>query len=57
VSAPPELTADGVFARQATTLEEVVRVAGSRWTTESSVEAAKGEVGLDHDEVRSWPGW
>jgi SRSO17 transposase len=57
VSAPPELTAYVVFARQATTMEEVVRVAGSRWTIESGFEAAKGEVGLDHYEVRSWTGW
>ena len=46
-----------VFAPQATTLEEVVRVAGTRWTIESGFEAAKGEVGLDHYEVRSWTGW
>jgi SRSO17 transposase len=57
VSAPPELTAYVVFARQATTLEEVVQVAGSRWTIESGFEAAKGEVGLDHYEVRNWIGW
>jgi SRSO17 transposase len=35
----------------------VVRVAGSRWVIEQLFEAAKGEVGLDHDEVRSWTGW
>jgi SRSO17 transposase len=46
-----------VFAPQATALKEVVRVAGSRWTIESSFEAAKGEVGLDQYEVRSWTGW
>jgi len=46
-----------VFAPQAPTLEAVVRVAGSRWTIESGVEAAKGEVGLDHDAVCSWTGW
>ena len=57
LSAPAEVTADVVFAPQATTLEEVVRVAGSRWTIESGFEAAKGEVGLDHYEVRSWTGW
>jgi SRSO17 transposase len=57
VSDPTDLTAYVVFARQATTLEEVVRVAGSRWTIESGFEEAKGEVGLDHDEVRSWTGW
>jgi SRSO17 transposase len=57
MSAPTEMTAYVVFAPQATTLEAVVRVAGSRWTIESSFEAAKGEVGLDDYEVRSWTGW
>jgi SRSO17 transposase len=57
LSEPTELRAYVVFAPQATTLAEVVRVAGSRWTIESSFEAAKGEVGLDHYEVRSWTGW
>ena len=57
VSEPAELTAFVVFGWQATPLEEVVRVAGSRWTIESGFEAAKGEVGLDHYEVRTWTGW
>jgi SRSO17 transposase len=57
VSEPTELRAYVVFAPAATTLEEVVRVAGTRWTIESCIEAAKGEVGLDHYEVRSWIGW
>jgi SRSO17 transposase len=57
LSAPAELTAYVVFAPRATPLERVVRVAGSRWTIESSFEAAKGEVGLDHYEVRTWTGW
>jgi SRSO17 transposase len=51
------MTADVVFAPPATPLEEVVRVAGCRWTIESGFETAKGDVGLDHDEVRSWTGW
>jgi SRSO17 transposase len=57
VSDPTDLTAYVVFAPQDVTLEAVVRVAGSRWTIESGFEAAKGEVGLDHYEVRSWTGW
>jgi SRSO17 transposase len=57
VSAPTELTAFVVFAPRATTLAEVVQTAGARWTIESSFEAAKGEMGLDHYEVRSWRGW
>ena len=40
-----------------TTLAELVRVAGTRWAIESLFEQAKGEVGLDQYEVRSWVGW
>ena len=57
LSDPTELTAYVVFAPHATTLVTVVQVAGSRWTIERSFEEAKGEVGLDHYEVRSWTGW
>jgi SRSO17 transposase len=54
---PDELTAYAVFAPEESTLEELARVAGSRWKIEEAFEEAKGEVGLDHYEVRSWPGW
>ena len=37
-----------------TTLAELVRVAGSRWKIEEGLEEAKGEVGLDQYEVRSF---
>jgi SRSO17 transposase len=57
LSDPTDLTAYVVFAPHASALEAVVRVAGSRWTVESCFEAAKGEVGLDQYEVRSWTGW
>src|ERR671914_1567887 len=57
VSDPTDLAAYAVFAPQDTLLEQVVRVAGARWTIESCFEAGKGEVGLAHDEVRSWTGW
>jgi SRSO17 transposase len=40
-----------------TPIEELVRVAGTRWAIEESFEQAKGEVGLDHYEVRKWAGW
>lgn len=40
-----------------TPVEELVRVAGMRWAIESCFELAKGEVGLDQYEVRSWAGW
>ena len=29
----------------------------SAWRIEEAFEQAKGEVGLDHYEVRKWPGW
>jgi SRSO17 transposase len=57
LSDPTEVRAYVVFAPQEATLEEVVRVAGTRWVIEQLFEAAKGEVGLDHYEVRSWTGW
>jgi SRSO17 transposase len=57
VSDPTELTAYVVFAPEATALATVVQVAGSRWTVERCFEEAKGEVGLDQYEVRSWTGW
>jgi SRSO17 transposase len=57
VSDPQELQASVVFAPQTTALQEVVRVAGARWTIAQLFEAAKGDVGLDHYEVRSWTGW
>jgi SRSO17 transposase len=44
-------------AGRETPLAELARVAGARWAVEESFETAKGEVGLDHYEVRSWAGW
>src|ERR1044071_5404297 len=38
-------------------LPEMARIAGARWAIEESFESAKGEVGLDQYEVRSWQGW
>jgi SRSO17 transposase len=52
-----ELTAYTVVAPTGTPLQTLARVAGSRWQVEIGFEEAKGEVGLDDDEVRSWQGW
>jgi SRSO17 transposase len=54
---PSELTAYIVFAKAGSRLATQVRVAGMRWTVEESIQTAKGEVGLDHYEVRSFSGW
>jgi SRSO17 transposase len=39
------------------TLNDLVRVAGTRWAVEDLFELAKGDCGLDEYEVRSWAGW
>lgn len=46
-----------VYTPADTPLAAVVRAAGTRWTIEDTFKRAKGQVGLDHYEVRSWQGW
>jgi SRSO17 transposase len=38
-------------------MKKLVLVEGHRWAIEDSFEAAKNELGLDHNETRSWHGW
>jgi len=57
ISDAEEVTFYLTHAPEGTGVAELVRVAGARWTIESLFEQAKGEVGLDHYEVRSWVGW
>ncbi|MFF4686295.1 IS701 family transposase [Streptomyces sp. NPDC001307] len=38
-------------------LSELVRVAGVRWSIEECFQAAKGQTGLDHYQVRQWKSW
>jgi len=40
-----------------TPMEKLVTVEGCRWAIEDSFETAKNELGLDHNETRSWHGW
>lgn len=40
-----------------TPLEGLVQVEGRRWSIEDAFETAKNELGLDHNESRSWHGW
>ena len=51
-----ELAFYGCYGPAATSLVGLVRVAGTRWAIEEGFQQAKGEVGLDHYEVRRWPG-
>jgi SRSO17 transposase len=40
-----------------TPIEELVQVEGQRWAIEDAFETAKTELGLTHNETRSWHGW
>ncbi len=54
---PTALAYYRVFGPEETLLAQMVRVAGQRWVIEEVIERAKGEVGLDQYEVRTWEGW
>jgi SRSO17 transposase len=57
LSDPTDLAYYVCFCPADTPLAQLVAVAGTRWAIEECFESAKGEVGLDHYEVRRWPGW
>ena len=40
-----------------TGIETLVKIEGHRWAIGDSFETAKNELGLDHNETRSWHGW
>jgi SRSO17 transposase len=45
------------YGPEETTEAELVRVCTTRWQIEEGFAQAKGEVGLDQDEVRTWEAW
>jgi SRSO17 transposase len=53
---PTELAFYRAFGPEETTIAELARVAGTRWTIEESFQRAKA-IGLDQYEVRRWEGW
>ena len=54
---PGELACYVCYGPAGTSLEELARVAGTRWAIEECFEEAKGQVGLDQYEVRRWACW
>jgi SRSO17 transposase len=40
-----------------TGVETLAKIEGTRWAIEDAFETAKNELGLDHNETRSWHGW
>jgi SRSO17 transposase len=57
IARPDEPTFYLTHAPARTALADLARVAGTRWAIETCFEEAKGEVGLDQYEARSWTGW
>lgn len=56
-SADGDLAFFSTWCPKGTPMEKLVSVEGCRWAIEDSFEAAKNELGLDHNETRSWHGW
>jgi SRSO17 transposase len=54
---PTEIAYYLAAAPPRTPLRELARVAGVRWAIEETFQTAKSEVGLDHYQVRRYPGW
>jgi SRSO17 transposase len=53
----PELKTYLCNAPVTTPHRKLVWASGMRWPVESAIEESKGELGLDHYEVRGWVGW
>ncbi|MDX3784373.1 hypothetical protein PV757_47775 [Streptomyces europaeiscabiei] len=57
ISKPDEIAYYLAYAPLQVTVQELVRVAGTRWAIEECFQAAKNECGLDQYEVRRYTGW
>ena len=54
---PEEMGFYQAYGPEQTQIEELVRVCQERWVVVECYAEAKGEVGLDHYEVRRWDAW
>jgi SRSO17 transposase len=52
-----ELAFFSTWCPAGTGIKTLVKVEGHRWAIEDGFETAKNELGLDHNETRSWHGW
>ena len=52
-----ELAFFATWCPAGTSIATLVAVEGRRWSIEDGFETAKNELGLDHNETRSWHGW
>jgi SRSO17 transposase len=54
---PEDIAFYQAYGPEDTSVEELVRVCQERWAIEFAFEEAKGEIGMDHYEVRKWGAW
>ncbi|GAA4995219.1 IS701 family transposase [Yinghuangia aomiensis] len=57
VARPDEVSYYIAYCPADTTLDQLIRVAGSRWAVEECFQTAKQECGLDDYQVRRYDGW
>jgi SRSO17 transposase len=57
VGRPENISYYIAYCSAQTTLDELIRIAGSRWAIEECFQSAKQECGLDDYQVRRYPGW
>ncbi len=51
---PEDMAFYQAYGPEDTSVEELLRICQERWAIESAFEEAKGEIGMDHYEVRKW---
>jgi len=54
---PEDLAFYQAYGPEDTSVKELVRICRERWAIEAAFEEAKGEIGMDHYEVRKWGAW
>jgi SRSO17 transposase len=54
---PDDLAFYQAYGPEDTSVGELLRVCQERWAIEFAFEEAKGEIGMDHYEVRKWGAW
>lgn len=57
IAKPTELACYRCYGPDGTDDEELIRVAGTRWTIEECFQTSKNETGLDHNQVRRYDAW
>jgi SRSO17 transposase len=54
---PEDIAFYQTYGPEDTSVEELVKICQERWAIEVAFEEAKGEIWMDHYEVRKWGAW